>query len=42
MNPKPFMLSLLCGAADTMEGWDVIQRSLDRLEKWVHVNQVKF
>ncbi|PKU33518.1 rna-directed dna polymerase from mobile element jockey-like [Limosa lapponica baueri] len=29
----------LCGAVDTLEGRDTIQRALDR---WAHVNLVKF
>ncbi|PKU39799.1 rna-directed dna polymerase from mobile element jockey-like [Limosa lapponica baueri] len=32
----------LSGVADILEGRGVIQRDLDRLEKWVHVNLMKF
>ena len=32
----------LSGVDDTLEGRDVIQRNLDRLERWAHANLIKF
>ncbi|PKU41479.1 rna-directed dna polymerase from mobile element jockey-like [Limosa lapponica baueri] len=32
----------LCAAVNTMEGRNDIQRDLDRLERWAHVNLMKF
>jgi len=32
----------LCGAVNVLERRDVIQRDLDRLERWAHANLMKF
>jgi len=32
----------LCGMVDTLEGMDVFQRDLDRLERWARANLMKY
>jgi len=32
----------LCGEGNTDEGWDAIQRDLNRLEQWVQENHTRF
>lgn len=34
--------SKLCDAVNTPEGWDDIQRDLDRLEQWAQENILRF
>ena len=42
MNDKQILVTILSGTADTLEGKDVIQSDLNRLERFAHVNLIKF
>lgn len=39
---KPADDTKLCSVVDTPKGWVVIQRDLDRLERWAQVKLMRF
>lgn len=42
MNDKQILVTILSGTADTLEGKDAIKSDLNSLERWAHVNFIKF